>query len=761
MDPTAAAPTPTAPTPTPTPTPTLPATAESAAVAETVAASAPVADVGAMSLPVAAAPPPVPDVKAKMKQGSGKRLNDKQRVEIIQLAENSKISKRQLADRYGVSEAAIRKLLLKKDDFLQRYYDTPEEIRDQRLRGKSRRLSHDVALNMPHGADAALRGDNGSALGASIAGLAGKTLYPQDDPWKQGLNVLGGKVIPFMKSFVQNKQSTVGATPPSTAASGIKEDIAMAAADGATAIDLDIPEPQSPLPSNVDWIGFARMLRDIRRAFHRYPETGFQEFRTQAFIRRFCENSLKIPGKNIRPMAGTGLVIDVCYENATIAPNDKRKLPVLAFRADMDALPIEELNDHLPYCSTQKKQRKDGRKRKKRKSMSQVTTPTKAAEDMLGKVDGIIESGVDTGAEATTDVTMSAAAAAAAAAGIESDLAVEVPFTSHSPVADVDDSDAEGLTTPAAHMCGHDGHMVMVLGLLALVVRQSHLLPQETFVRFLFQPAEEGPGGAEKMIQEGALEEVDEVYGLHNYPFPLYSVHVRPGPVMAHEVEFSIEIEGVGGHGSMPQLCVDPILAGAMVVQNLQSIVSRSLAPTENAVVSVTQFRGGETNNVIPAKVFLGGTIRNFDLEISSRIKARVEQIVHSTCLAMGAAASIRFDEGYPPLVNPYEETRLVQQVAIDTGLYVSEDGLPLLAAEDFSFFLQERKGCYFFLGTKEEHDDANLRSIHSNQYDFNDKAIPLGIRVFLGVLHTRLNCQLYNVEDLQEFQVAMERIVG
>ncbi|GLD92860.1 hypothetical protein PINS_up001439 [Pythium insidiosum] len=688
-----------------------------------------------------------------MKQGSGKRLNDKQRVEIIQLAENSKISKRQLADRYGVSEAAIRKLLLKKDDFLQRYYDTPEEIRDQRLRGKSRRLSHDVALNMPQSADAALRGDNGSALNTSMAGISGKTLYPQDDPWKQGLNVLGGKVIPFMKNFVQNKQTTVGA--PSTPNATMKEDIAMAAAEGATAIDLEIAEPQSPLPSNVDWIGFARMLRDIRRAFHRYPETGFQEFRTQAFIRRFCENSLKIPGKNIRSMATTGLVVDVCCENATIAPNDKRKLPVLAFRADMDALPIEELNDHLPYCSTQKKQRKDGRKRKKRKVGGHVTTPTKPSEDMLGKVDGIIDAGVETAAESTADVAMSGTG------GLETDLTVDVPFASHSPVVDVDDSDAEATTTPAAHMCGHDGHMVMVLGLLALIVRQSHLLPYGTFVRFLFQPAEEGPGGAEKMIQEGALEDVDEVYGLHNYPFPLYSVHVRPGPVMAHEVEFSIEIEGVGGHGSMPQLCVDPILAGAMVVQNLQSIVSRSLAPTENAVVSVTQFRGGETNNVIPAKVFLGGTIRNFDLEISSRIKARVEQIVHSTCLAMGAAASIRFDEGYPPLVNPYEETRLVQQVAIDTGLYVSEDGLPLLAAEDFSFFLQERKGCYFFLGTKEEHDDGNLRSIHSNQYDFNDKAIPLGIRVFLGVLHTRLNCQLYNVEDLQEFQVAMERIVG
>eukprot|EP00644_Phytophthora_capsici_P014187 jgi/Phyca11/98907/e_gw1.3.63.1 len=416
------------------------------------------------------------------------------------------------------------------------------------------------------------------------------------------------------------------------------------------------------------------MLRDIRRAFHRYPETGYQEFRTQAFIRRFCEQALHIPGKNIREMASTGLIVDVCYENATISTADNRKLPVLAFRADMDALPIEELNDHLP--------------------------------------------------------------------------------------AGGDDDEEFQISTAAAHMCGHDGHMAMVLGLCAMVVRSAHLIPEGTFVRFLFQPAEEGPGGAMKMIEDGALTDVDEVYGCHNAPFPLYSIHVRPGAVMAHEVEFSIDIHGIGGHGSAPQQCVDPILAGSAVVQALQSVVSRSLSPMDTAVVSVTQFRGGDANNVIPSRVFLGGTIRDFDLQIAEIIKDRVAKLVHSTCAAYGATASVHFLDGYAPVINPQVETRQVQQIAMDVGLYVSEEGLPLMAAEDFSYFLQERKGCYFFLGTKEDGDTEKMRALHSNHYDFNDKAIPLGIRLFMGILQSRLKCELYSAEEMQAFQLAMERVM-
>lgn len=714
------------------------------------------------------------DSAKKMKQGAGKRLNDKQRIEIIQLADNSKISKRQLADKYGVSEAAIRKLLLKKDDFLKRYYDTPEEIRGQRLRGKNLRLDHEVDTT-----GAALHGAVGSAIGGAAGGLGGegdavgefarlagmhlmypKSVYPTDEPWKHGLPSLASKLAPFMKSFLQVK-------PNAAVVDG-----GVAAGAAAVPIGIEgIADEATPPMSSIDWIGFARMLRDIRRAFHRYPEVGLQEVRTQAFIRKFCETCLRIPGKNIQVMAGTGLCVDICYENATITANDKRKLPVLAFRADMDALPIEEQNDHLPYCSTQKKHRKETRKRKKRKSTSGTAavkvedmTAGLMAEDaaaldaadmhpLVGDPTSVTVDGSEKSAEMDGDVAMDTPPA--------NGTASFAPATST--VLDMDDNDDDPsvIVPPCAHMCGHDGHMVMVLGLATLVVRHAHLLPRDTFVRFVFQPAEEGPGGAQTMIEEGCLEEVDEIYGLHNAPFPLYSVHVRPGPVMAHESVFSIEITGVGGHGSAPHECVDPILTGAMVVQALQSIVSRTLSPTDSAVVSVTQFHGGETNNAIPSRATLVGTIRDFDLEVAETIKQRMEKIVHATCAAMGATAQVSFNDGYAPTINPYEETRIVQQIAMDIGLYVSEEGLPLMAAEDFSYYLQARKGCFFFLGTKEDQDEDKTRGLHSEHFDFNDKAIPLGIRIFLGILQNRFQCALYSVEDLQEFQVAMERIAG
>lgn len=172
-----------------------------------------------------------------------------------------------------------------------------------------------------------------------------KSLYPPDDPWKHGLNAMLGKVSPFLKGFTQNNRGQLDSVNVLDAALAASAD--QAAVEGSIGVEDAAGE--------VDWIGFSRMLRDVRRAIHRYPETGYQEVRTQAFIKRFCEQALHIPGKNIREMALTGLVVDVCRDNATISSSDKRKLPVIAFRADMDALPIEELNEHLPYCSTQKK----------------------------------------------------------------------------------------------------------------------------------------------------------------------------------------------------------------------------------------------------------------------------------------------------------------------------------------------------------------------------------------------------------------------
>ncbi|CCI48660.1 unnamed protein product [Albugo candida] len=796
-----------------------------------------------------------------MKQGSGKRLNDKQRIEIIQLSENSKITKRQLADDYGVSEAAIRKLLLKKDEFLKRYYDAPEELRDQRLRGKSatRMLGglssykNDYITNLSMDAmnsngsapmlgllsnsgkfDAELSNANSAivaaaaaAMGSNFTSLSSSSLYPQNEPWMQGYPLLIEKMTPFLREFCQQKffdptvaelhagtshlkgpnedvtgpnlmQKTVARVEEGmleTSACTTENDISPGIGVGIDGNGVQVSTSSTtsevygdnPSLENrmLDWIGLARMLRDIRYSLHCNPELGYRERKTQSFIRHFCETGLKIPSENIQVLANTGLVIDICCDNAIVESTEKRKLPVLAFRADMDALPIEEMNNHLPYCSHQTKGNQDeSRKRKKRRHSStnnpesssitmQLDETTCPPSDLANNCDQLkttlnIESDVESPVSAHEKQSI----AGQPLERIKIESTALHTFNPSSMRADSSEvrQEVSGLeldeipraaSVPAAHMCGHDGHMTILLGLMTLIVRQSHLLPRDSVIRFLFQPAEEGPGGAQRMIEEGVLDIVDEVYGLHNYPFPLYSIHARPGPVMAHEIEFTINIQGIGGHASAPQDCVDPVYVGSTIVQVLQSIVSRSLSPTENVVISVTQFQAGDTNNVIPSIAKLGGTIRNFDLKLADSIKKRVELIAQSSCRALGATCTISFVDGYPPVVNPYQETRLVQQIAHEVGLYVSQEGLPLMAAEDFAYYLQERKGCFFFLGTKEQHDDPVKRALHSNRFDFNDKATPLGIRMFLGIIQARFQCFLYSLDEMQTFQVAMERILG
>nr|CCA24657.1 unnamed protein product [Albugo laibachii Nc14] len=796
-----------------------------------------------------------------MKQGSGKRLNDKQRIEIIQLSENSKITKRQLADDYGVSEAAIRKLLLKKDEFLKRYYDAPEELRDQRLRGKSatRMLGglgsykNDYITNLsmdamnPNGsapmlgllstsgkfdaemsnANSAIVAAAAAAMGSNFNALSSSSLYPQNEPWMQGYPLLIEKMTPFLRDFCQQKffDTSVGELHAGTThlkdsneditdtnliqkavarveegmleSSTAENDISPGIGVGVGIDGNGVPVSSSSTTSEVygdnpslegrmlDWIGLARMLRDIRYSLHCNPELGYRETKTQSFLRHFCETGLRIPSENIQVLATTGLVIDVCCDNAVIDSTEKRKLPVLAFRADMDALPIEEMNNHLPYCSHQTKLNQEETRKRKKRRHSPVANPDSSTvtinlDDRSCHVSALTEN-CD---QLKTSITMDSGLESPVTSKKESSVAgqqLDVIKVEHGELhtynssslrgdssegrqegSEIDlDEISDASSVPAAHMCGHDGHMTILLGLMTLIVRQSHLLPRDSVIRFIFQPAEEGPGGAQRMIEQGVLDIVDEVYGLHNYPFPLYSIHARPGPVMAHEIEFTINIQGIGGHASAPQDCVDPVYIGSTIVQVLQSIVSRSLSPTENVVISVTRFQAGDTNNVIPSTAKLGGTIRNFDMKLADSIKKRVELIAQSSCRALGATCTVGFMDGYPPVVNPFQETRLVQQIAHEVGLYVSQEGLPLMASEDFAYYLQERKGCFFFLGTKEQHDDPVKRALHSNRFDFNDKATPLGIRMFLGIVQARFQCFLYSLDEMQAFQVAMERILG
>ena len=294
-----------------------------------------------------------------------------------------------------------------------------------------------------------------------------------------------------------------------------------------------------------------------------------------------------------------------------------------------------------------------------------------------------------------------------------------------------------------AHMCGHDGHTASLLGAAHLLAPVQDALPGR--VRLLFQPAEEGPGGAPKMIEEGALDGVDEVYGMHNWPQqPLGTCQTIVGPCMATVAEFEIWIRGKGGHASQPQVSIDPVVAGAQVVTALQTVIARNVHYEERAVVSVTSFHGGEAFNVIPDAVRLGGTIRSLSDDVYDLIAQRVTDVATQTAAALGAKAEVHLEPMYPTLVNTAAETGHVTR-AVESVLgegTVSAEGLPMLGAEDFSYFLRERPGCYFFLGTGEEGRTNSM--CHATDFDFNDNLLVPAMSIWVRLCEARLGGALY-----------------
>ncbi|EQC42745.1 hypothetical protein SDRG_00468 [Saprolegnia diclina VS20] len=315
--------------------------------------------------------------------------------------------------------------------------------------------------------------------------------------------------------------------------------------------------------------------------------------------------------------------------------------------------------------------------------------------------------------------------------------------------------------TGAAHMCGHDGHVASLVGFAIVLQRVRHLLPPNTSVRLLFQPAEEGGFGAVKMIEDGCLDGVDEVYGYHNGPFPLNTVSVRAGPMMAHAAFFSITVSGPGGHGSAPHQTQDPVLAAGHIIVAVQSIMSRSVAAQESAVISITQVHGGEADNVIPSRVTLSGTIRDFSPDVFDIITARLTAIATHTAAAYGTTATVDVRDCYPVTVNAHAQASIVADIVASTygSDKVSSLGLPVMGSEDFSYYLQKIPGAFYFVGTNEGDAAETLPAIapcsrqnrnpHSDTYDFNDAILPLTLRLFLEIAQHRLGCTLYSKEDL------------
>jgi amidohydrolase len=290
-----------------------------------------------------------------------------------------------------------------------------------------------------------------------------------------------------------------------------------------------------------------------------------------------------------------------------------------------------------------------------------------------------------------------------------------------------------------AHKCGHDGHTSIMLGVSAILARHRQSVAGN--VRLLFQPAEEGVdgGGARVMVAEGALEDVSEVYGLHNWPgYPKGEVRVISGPIMAEVHKLEVDIVGVGGHGSQPQRCRDPIVAASSFVTALQTVVSRGLGYEGGAVVSIGSFQSGSADNVIPDRARLLGTVRTFTPQVTARVTERIEEVAAGIAAAHGVRIEPRLIPGYPVLVNDADCAGAVESVARDVvgPAAVSSADLPMAGSEDFAFFARERPSAYFFLGAGRPGEDTPV--CHHPDFDFDDDLIPTGMAMFLGIVRHR-----------------------
>ena len=286
------------------------------------------------------------------------------------------------------------------------------------------------------------------------------------------------------------------------------------------------------------------------------------------------------------------------------------------------------------------------------------------------------------------------------------------------------------------HACGHDAHMAMVLGAATVFSAIKDELAGN--IKFLFQPAEEGPGGAKPMIEAGVMEtpKVDYCIGCHVWPdIAEGTIGVRPGPFMAAMDRFDIKIKGKGGHGAMPHLCVDALEVGTQVVNALQRIVSRHMDPLEPTVVTVGTFHAGTAFNIIPAEVELSGTTRTFNPDTWNTWEARIEKVIRGVCDSMGCDFELKFSQGYPVTINDASMAEVVRSCAAKV---VGEDRVVVpqktMGGEDFAYYLQKSKGCFFALGVGRE----GAAPVHNPAFDFNEDVMLLGMET-----HCRLGLEL------------------
>jgi len=365
-----------------------------------------------------------------------------------------------------------------------------------------------------------------------------------------------------------------------------------------------------------------------RRYFHQNPELGFKEFNTaEKILKELKKMGLK-PKNNI---GKTGIIADLKFGEG----------PMIAFRADMDALPIQETS----------------------------------GLDFSSKNDGVM------------------------------------------------------------HACGHDGHMAMLLA-TAKVLTENKKYYNYGSVRFIFQPAEEGFGGARYMIKDGALDGVDEIYGIHLWNYqPVGEVGVKEGPIMAAADKFNIKVRGVGGHGAAPQGTVDSIIVASYLVQALQTIVSRNINPLDSAVISIGKINGGNNFNVIADEVDLIGTARAYTEKNRDLLKYKMNEIVDGISSSFNAEIDFNYIDCYPPTINHKKQSNIVLEAA--KKVVGAKAGEPYLSmgGEDFAYYLQDIPGCFFFVGSAPNKKSLFETPHHCSHFDMDEKALSIGPSIFLNII--------------------------
>ena len=288
------------------------------------------------------------------------------------------------------------------------------------------------------------------------------------------------------------------------------------------------------------------------------------------------------------------------------------------------------------------------------------------------------------------------------------------------------------------HACGHDGHIAMLLA------AAKHLSRHRNFdgtVYLVFQPAEEGGGGAREMIKDGLFDRfpMQAMFGAHNWPgLGVGQFAVKSGPCFASSNEFKVTIRGRGSHAALPHDGIDPVPIACQMVQAFQTIITRNKRPIDSGVISVTMIHAGEATNVVPESCTMEGTVRTFTLEVLDLIERRMHEIAEHTARAFGAECEFRFVRNYPPTINHAAETEFVRGVMADVaGAHNVLDFEPTMGAEDFSYFLQAKPGCYFVIGNGDGSHRAAGHGlgpclIHNPSYDFNDDLIPLGATLWV-----------------------------